>query len=194
MPKIISNAKQTKMYNCGAFGLAAICEAFGLLPSENDVFLYHRERSATIASNLSVPEAAEEIYKITGDLLPTGEHATEGEYTNSPSAISYVAKELGLTVTLNVPEKVLNEPNPFTNELLYCADVVTDVIDNRGMYCLSREMECQMVVVRTVSNGLHWLAVDSDGFIYDPATGTTHANWDTLNYDRLPFWLSFSLK
>jgi hypothetical protein len=195
MPKITSDAKQTKTYNCGAFGLAAICGAFGLLPSENKVFLHHRGRSATLAPNLALLQAAEEIYKITGDLKPTGEHASEGEYTNSPSAISYVAKKLGLNVILSVPKEALNKTNPFTNELIYCADVANQVNDNKGVYRLPEEQECQLVVVQTTSNGLHWLAIDSDGLIYDPATGKTYSDWDSLTcYARLPFWLSFFLK
>lgn len=192
MPQITSNVKQTKNCNCGAFGLAAICEAFGLLPAESDVFLHHRGRSATLASNLALPDAADELYKITGDLKLTGEHATEGEYYNSPSAIAHVAKKLGLHVILNAPKNGLNELITFTDELEYCAEVVNLVSDNKGVYDLPGQMECQLVVVSS-TNSLHWLAVDSDGHIYDPATGRTHSDWSCLNcYTRLPFWLSFS--
>jgi len=193
MPKITSHEKQTKPCNCGAFGLAAICEAFGLLPSKNTICLYHRGRSATLIPRFSLLESAEEIYIITGDLKSTGEHSPEGEYTNSPSAISYVAKELGLHVILNVPSEAFNKPDQFWEELLYSTKVVNQVSENNGIYSPPGSMECQLVVVKTTSNGLHWLAVDSDGLIYDPATGKTHSDWDSLNfYTRIPFWLSFS--
>lgn len=195
MPNLTFSGIQTKDLNCGAFGLTAICNAFGLLPTQNIVELRHRNRIAVLAPSLTLIEAAEEIYRITGDLMSTGGHSQEGEYLNSASAISYVAKQLGLRVTLNVSEKIIIDLDEvFPGELVYCAEVADMFIKN-DVYDLPSPDECQLVVVATFDNGYHWLAVGSNGVLYDPATGKVHCNWAELitTYERLSVWLSFSL-
>lgn len=161
------------------------------------VELCHRNRIAVLAPHLTLIETAEEIYRVTGDLMPTGGYSLGGEYLNSASAISYVAKQLGLYVTLNVSEKILADfENVFPSELMYCADVADQLFVNEGMYNLPAHDKCQLVVVATFDNNYHWVAVDSKGILYDPATGKAHNNWAELTgtYERLAVWLSFSLK
>lgn len=197
MPNLSFSEVQTKDLNCGAFGLTAICNAFGLLPAKNMVELRHRNRIAVLHPNLTLTQAAEEIYRVTGDLMPAGGHSQEGEYLNSASAITYVAKQLGLRVTLNASEKILADlEKVFPGELMYCADVADQMLINEGAYNLPTDNECQLVVVATFDNNYHWIAVDSKGILYDPATGKAHCYWAALTgtYERLPLWLSFSLK
>lgn len=197
MPNLSCYEIQTKDLNCGAFGLAAICNAFGLLPTKNIVELCHRNRIAVLDPHLTLIEAAEEIYRVTGDLMPAGGHSQKGEHLNSASAISYVAKQLGLHVTLNASEKIFADLEKiFPGELMYCADVADQMFINEGMYNLPAHDECQLVVVATFDDSYHWIAVDSDGILYDPATGKAHNNWAALTgtYERLSVWLSFSLK
>ncbi|MBT0664691.1 hypothetical protein KI809_10310 [Geobacter pelophilus] len=196
MPNLSFSEKQTKDLNCGAFGLTAICNAFGLLPTKNIVELRHCDRIAVLAPSLTLTEVAEEIYRVTGDLMPTGGYSQEGEYLNSASAISYVAKQLGLRVTLNASEKIIIDlEKVFPGELMYCAEVANQMFINNDVYDLPSPDECQLVVVATFDNSYHWLAVGSNGVIYDPATGKAHCNWAelTATYERLSVWLSFSL-
>lgn len=197
MPTFSCYEIQTKDLNCGAFGLAAICKAFGLLPTETILKISHRSRIAVLSPHLSFIESAEEIYKITGDLMPTEGHLQAGECYNSASAISYVAKQLGLHVALNTSKNTFSDlENIFPGELTYCADVSDKMFINEGYYCLPASDECQLVVVATLDNGYHWIAVDSNGVLYDPATGKLHKDWSDLadTYERLAIWLSFSMR
>jgi hypothetical protein len=196
VPTFSFSEKQTRELNCGAFGLTAIGSAFGLLPPTKNVELSHRGRIATLHLDLTLIEVAEAIYRITGDLMFTGGYASEGEYYSSASAISYVAQQLGLTVTLNASEEIIIYfKDEFPGEIESCAAITNQMDIRKEIYNLPTPNECQLVVVMNRDSSYHWIAVGSNGSLYDSATGKIHHDWCELTdiYERLTIWLSFSL-
>ena len=219
MPNLNFNAAQPFGSNaCGAYALTAALRA---IPSVANVAypitLYHstpRTRILTPSITIDGTETdhilARKIYKITGDLEIIGTLANGMTVTyedgpdlqNSPSSIAYVARQFGLTVTVNTIANAVQATAPpvaggqpasmsqqitsgllgaFTDEVRRCMlSATVNAPGGNGTitgvdYADPQPNEVHLLCV--VRNGaMHWLTRGANGF-YDPGTGNLDNTW-----------------
>ncbi|QCO18783.1 hypothetical protein D3869_26215 (plasmid) [Azospirillum brasilense] len=195
MPNITFNVAQPLGSNaCGAFALAAALRAIPAVADLNYPIKLRHRLTDTGPSNCQVDidgyecndSLARKIYRITGDLelnLPSpGVYKDSPGLQNSPSALAYVARMFGRTVTVNV---IANSAAQSTNcqciatrllaacpqEVARCsADATVNApgCPTTGVpYAAPANDEVQLLCVRTTAGSMHWLTRGANGF-YDP--------------------------
>ena len=178
MPQIACTQVQSKANNCGAYALAAIAETFGVLPVEKDIKLIHDSRNSTLTKEQTKEEAVDSIYMITGNLSPNGKYTSDPNGTNSPSALSYVARQLGLIVDVKVTTDCLKNLIPFyPGELDRCRNQANSVDVSATNYVVPTADEIPLICVANHFKSLHWIVQGNDGLYYDPAVGTNDNLW-----------------
>lgn len=219
MPNINFNATQPYGSNaCGAYALTAALRAIPSVANVNyPVTLYHSTPRTRILTPSIVIDGTEpdhvlasKIYRITGDLEILGTLATGMTVTyedgpnleNSPSSIAYVARQFGLTVTVNTiadaataTAAALNGGpaatpcqqiasgllSTFTDEVRRCMlSATVNAPGGNGAitgvnYADPQQDEVHLLCVVRNDN-MHWLTRGANGF-YDPGTGNIDNTW-----------------
>ncbi|WP_146205955.1 hypothetical protein [Azospirillum sp. TSH58] len=204
MPNITFNVAQPPGSNaCGAFALAAALRAIPAVANLNYPIKLRHRPTDTGQSNCQVDidgyecddSLARKIYRITGDLelnLPApAVYKDSPGLENSPSALAYVARMFGRTVTVNVIE---NSAAQSTNcqriatmlltacpqEVARCSADATVNAPGRPTtgfpYAAPAADEVQLLCVQNTAGGMHWLTRGANGF-YDPGDASINNGW-----------------
>ncbi|AWJ90037.1 hypothetical protein Sp245p_09685 [Azospirillum baldaniorum] len=206
MPNIAFNFAQPGGSNaCGAYALTAALTALPSVASANyPITLCHstpRTRMLTPPVTINGSEAghalAGKIYKITGDLDIAGSLGSMSvayedgpDLQNSPSALAYVAKQFGLTVTVNIIKDANTKASTcqtmaslllqdFDDEVRRC--MLSATVNGEGGngvlngvdYAAPGSDEVHLLCVAQ-GKSMHWLTRGTNGF-YDPGDATINA-------------------
>ncbi len=232
MPNINFNVAQPFGSNaCGAYALTAALRAIPSVANVNyPVTLYHSTPRTRILTPFIVVNGTEadhalasKIYRITGDLQILGAFTPGMTVTyedgpdleNSPSSIAYVAKQFGLTVTVNTIANAVQAATPcqqlangllskFTDEVRRCMlSATVNAPGGNGSttgvnYTDPQPNEVHLLCVKK-GNSMHWLTRGANGF-YDPGTGNIDATWTIAadgamsggGYDFTGIWIALT--
>ncbi|ALJ36888.1 hypothetical protein D9623_16315 [Azospirillum brasilense] len=208
MPDInFPEAQPPLSYACGAYALTAALKAYvPVTTTPYPIKLKHLQMPTTeitINGTENNKDLADKIYQITGDLEISGpptalvfSYKLAPNLSNSPSALAYVAKQYGRTVTVNVIKGFKSRSNmcqavaddllkKLPGEVLRCvpnatvnAPGGTGVSD--GMpYTAPANDEVQLLCVMNSDHSMHWLARGANGF-YDPGDASIASVWPAI--------------
>ncbi|QCO00449.1 hypothetical protein D3093_34930 (plasmid) [Azospirillum argentinense] len=208
MPSItFPEAQPSGSFSCGAYALTAALKAFSPVTTKPyPIKLKHLEvptTEVTIDGTETDKELAEKIYQITGDLkiggtltAPVFTYQLAPDLNNSPSALAYVAKQFGRTVTINVIKDFKSSLtvcqatangllNGLPGEAARCgpnatvnAPGGTGVVDGVP-YTAPANDEVQLLCVMNSDRSMHWLARGANGF-YDPGDASIASMWTAI--------------
>lgn len=189
MPNIAFNVAQPLGSNaCGAYCVAACLDAFGRQPVAAFDLDYNVpgtavRRHSIIPSHATRDVFGRQIYVITGllDLNPAlagaaaaAQYRREPDFYNAPSAMTWVARQLGSNVTVNVLPGVfaaVTAAFPSEQNMITAAG---GVVNGAAAYAPPGANEVQLLLV---NNSTHWVARGSNGLYYDPADGVNTHTW-----------------